>query len=107
MVTRGKMPAMISGRSPSKPDLFATPIPHELNEFLREIEIFTSGCEVCELAVSQVRRMTRKNGRVTVRLLGAPGTHERAQTLGISQFPAVVLDGEVVTASGTCLHGGD
>lgn len=98
---------MISGRSPSKPDLFATPIPHEMNEFLREVEIFSSGCEACELAVSQVRRMTRRNGRLTIRLLGAPGTHERARALGITQFPAVVLDGEVVTASGTCLHTAD
>lgn len=68
----------------------------------RQVEVFTSGCAVCEPVVRVVEELACPHCAVTVHNLHDGGA-EAARKYGISAVPAVVVDGELLAC---CQHGG-
>lgn len=68
----------------------------------RQVEVFTSGCAVCEPTVELVRELACSSCDVTVHDLHEAGA-ERARKYGITTVPAVVVDGELLSC---CQHKG-
>jgi glutaredoxin 3 len=69
----------------------------------RQVEVFTSGCAVCEPVVQVVSDLACPDCVISVHDLHDDGGAERAQAYGIRSLPAVVVDGELVSC---CRHGG-
>jgi hypothetical protein len=73
----------------------------------RRVEVFTSGCPVCEPVVDLVKRMACPSCEVVVYDLNAGcETNEcraRAERYGIVRLPAVVVDGKLADC---CRTGG-
>lgn len=68
----------------------------------RQVEVFTSGCVVCEPTVQLVRELACSSCDITVHDLHDAGA-EQAGKYGINTLPAVVVDGELLSC---CQHGG-
>lgn len=68
----------------------------------RQVEVFTSGCAVCEPTVRLVRELACSSCDITVHDLHDAGA-ERAMKYGITTVPAVVVDGELLSC---CQHAG-
>lgn len=62
----------------------------------RTVEIFSAGCSVCEDAIAMVKDLACSSCEIQVRDMSDEGVAERAETLGITTVPAVVIDGELV-----------
>ncbi len=60
--------------------------------YKRKIEIFSSGCIVCEEAVNSVRRDACPSCEVWVLDMKDIDVANRAKSLGISSVPAVVIN---------------
>lgn len=60
----------------------------------RRIEVFSSGCPVCEETIEVVNRLACPSCEVTVLDMNDPPVRERAKRLGVRSVPAVVIDGE-------------
>ncbi len=63
---------------------------------MREIEIFSAGCCLCNDVVAQVTELACPSCNITVLDMNADSVPEKAQDLGIRSVPAVVIDGVVV-----------
>ena len=58
------------------------------------IEIFSAGCPLCQEAVATVHRIAPRGAEVEVIDMHKPLGAERARQYGISQVPAVIVDGK-------------
>jgi len=63
----------------------------------QKIEVFTSGCSVCNEAVELINRLACDECKVTVLDMHEPKVANRAKELGIHSIPAVALDGQLAT----------
>ena len=65
---------------------------------MRQIEVFTAGCPVCEPAVQLVKELACESCNVVVYDLRAGCAtnecREKAKHYGINRLPAVVVDGK-------------
>lgn len=66
----------------------------------RKVEVFTSGCFLCEEAVQLVQELACPNCEVAVYNLADPCESkvciDKAKTYGVNAVPAVVVDGKLV-----------
>jgi glutaredoxin len=69
----------------------------------RKIDVYTTGCPLCEEAVTLVRRVACDSCEVEVHDLTDAAVAERAVALGVRSVPAVVVDGAL---AGCCRSGG-
>ncbi len=61
----------------------------------RKIEIFSAGCPACDEAIETVNRVTCDSCETEVLDMREPEVAVRAQQLGISRVPAIVIDGKL------------
>ncbi len=61
----------------------------------RKVEVFSTGCRVCNATVEMVRRMACPDCEVTVLVVHEAGVSARAEALGIRSIPAVAIDGQL------------
>ncbi len=61
----------------------------------RTIEIFSAGCPTCKAVIADVRSAACASCDVTVLDMHSTSVHQRAQALGITSVPAVVIDGQL------------
>lgn len=66
----------------------------------RNVEVFTSGCYLCDETVQLVKELACPGCDVTVYDLSSPCESkeciEKSKTYGINSVPAVVVDGKIV-----------
>ena len=63
----------------------------------RKVEIFSSGCPVCQGAVDLVNRIACSSCEVAVQDMHNKDVANRAKILGIWSVPAVVVDGQLLS----------
>jgi glutaredoxin len=61
----------------------------------RKIEIFSSGCPICQGAIERIRNASCPSCDITVLDMHDPETAKRASSLGILSVPAVVIEGKL------------
>lgn len=61
----------------------------------RKIEVFSSGCPICDDVVALVNRLACPSCDVRVMDMDDPQVAGRARALGIGSVPAVVIDGKI------------
>ena len=71
----------------------------------RTIEVFTSGCPVCEPKVQAILAAACEHCEITVHDLssGDPDLVRLAAERGVRRLPAVLVDGRLAS----CCHGGE
>jgi len=62
----------------------------------RNVEVFSSGCPVCNEAVELVRRLACDECEVSVLDMHEPEVANRAKELGVRSIPAIAVDGRLV-----------
>lgn len=72
----------------------------------RNVEVFTSGCYLCEEAVNLVKEIACSSCEVKVYDLSNPRDSkeciEKAKNYGVSSVPSIVVDGKIVDC---CVRG--
>ncbi len=68
----------------------------------RKVEIFVSGCALCDEAVALVRDLACPSCQIEIRSMSEAATLEAARTLGVRRVPAVAVDGVLLD----CCQGG-
>ncbi len=63
----------------------------------QKIEIFSSGCPVCNEAVDLIHRLACDECEISVLDMHEPEVANRAKGLGVQSIPAVVLDGSLAS----------
>ncbi len=63
----------------------------------QKIEVFTSGCSVCNEAVELINRLACDECEVSVLDMHEPKVASRAKGLGVQSIPAIVLDGALAS----------
>jgi glutaredoxin 3 len=63
----------------------------------RKIEIFSSGCGVCQETINLVKSLACPSCDVSVLDMNEGSTANRAKQLGIKSVPAVVIDGKLAS----------
>jgi len=66
----------------------------------RKIEVFSSGCALCNDTIEMVRRTADQSCEVIVRNMTDSRVLARARELGIRCLPAIVIDGKLAE----CCH---
>ncbi len=61
----------------------------------RKIEIFSAGCEVCNDAVSLIKKMDCSECEIMVLDMHNPEVAKHAKSLRVSSVPSVVIDGKL------------
>lgn len=61
----------------------------------RKIEIFSAGCPACDEAVRTVKRIACPSCQTEVLDMRRPEVAARAEQMGISRVPAIVIDGKL------------
>jgi len=61
----------------------------------QKIEIFSSGCLVCNEAVELINRLTCDECEISVLDMHESEVAKRAKELGVQSLPAIVLDGKL------------
>ena len=61
----------------------------------RKIEIFNAGCPACDEAVETVKRIACPSCETEVLNMNEPQVAARAEQLGISRVPAILIDGQL------------
>lgn len=61
----------------------------------RKIEIFSAGCPACDEAVQMVNQIACPSCETEVLDMNEPDVAARAEQLGISRVPAIVIDGQI------------
>ncbi len=61
----------------------------------RNIEVFSSGCPVCNEAVALVERLACDDCEITVLDMHDAQVAKRAEALGVRSIPAVAIDGRL------------
>ncbi|MEX2591854.1 MAG: thioredoxin family protein [Anditalea sp.] len=78
-----------------------------MNNNKRKIEVFTSGCPVCQPVVDMVQSLACDNCEVTiydlVRQCDSQECTTKIKTYGIKRLPAVAVDGQLLSC---CDQGG-
>ncbi|MDQ6959163.1 MAG: thioredoxin family protein [Mariprofundaceae bacterium] len=59
----------------------------------QKIEIFSSGCPVCNDAADLINRLACDECEISVLDMHEPKVSDRAKGLGVQSIPAIVLDG--------------
>ncbi len=62
---------------------------------MRNIEVFSVGCPICEETVSLVKRLACPSCVVSILDMTDAKVAQRAKGLGIRSLPAVVIDGRL------------
>ena len=66
----------------------------------RNVEVFTSGCYLCDEAVQMVKKLACSSCNVTIYDLSNPCESkeciEKSKVYGINSVPTIVVDGKVV-----------
>ena len=70
---------------------------------IRQVEIFSAGCQVCEDTITLVKQLACPSCEVTVLDMKDQDVSNRAKTLGIHTIPAILVDGQLVEC---CAVGG-
>jgi len=63
----------------------------------QKIEVFTSGCSVCNEAVDLINRLACDECEISVLDMHDAQVANRAKGLGVQSIPAVVLDGNLAS----------
>jgi glutaredoxin 3 len=63
----------------------------------RKVEVFSSGCPVCQETIASVNRIACTSCEVTVQDMNDQNVAKRAKNLGIRSVPAVVIDGQLLS----------
>lgn len=61
----------------------------------RKIEIFSAGCPVCNAAIQTVKRIACASCETEILDMHQPEVFARAEQLGISRVPAIVIEGKL------------
>lgn len=61
----------------------------------RQVEVFSAGCPACDDAIALVNRIACPSCEVTVQNMNEPDVAQRAKQLGVTQVPAIIVDGEL------------
>lgn len=69
----------------------------------RQVDIYSAGCAVCDDAVKMVQEIACPSCNLSVLDMKDPDVAKRAQDLGITAVPAVVIDGKLADC---CSRGG-
>jgi len=69
----------------------------------QKIEVFSSGCPVCNEAADLVKRLACDECEISVLDMHDAQVANRAKGLGVQSIPAIVLDGKLATC---CAEGG-
>ncbi|MEP6920837.1 MAG: thioredoxin family protein [bacterium] len=69
----------------------------------RKIEIFSAGCPRCEAAIQTVKIIACPSCETEILDMHQPQVAARAERLGISRVPAIVVDGKLAEC---CVDGG-
>jgi len=71
----------------------------------QKIEVFSSGCPVCDEAVNLIKGLACDECETNVLDMHDPRVAQRARKLGIRAIPAVVLDGKLAACcTGRGIH---
>lgn len=70
---------------------------------LRHIEIFSTGCPVCEDTITLVKQLACPSCEITLLDMKNQAVASLAKSLGIRTIPSVVVDGQLATC---CAEGG-
>lgn len=62
----------------------------------RTVDVFSAGCSLCEDAIRMIEEIACPSCEVRVRDMNEPEVAKRAEDLGITAVPAVVIDGDLV-----------
>lgn len=62
---------------------------------IRQIEIFSAGCPVCQDTIALVNRMAGSSCEISVLDMNDKSVAARASELGIRSVPAVAIDGKL------------
>ncbi len=63
----------------------------------RQVEIFSAGCPICEQTIHLLRKVGGEFCDITVLNVRDDVVATRARVLGLRSFPAVVVEGELVS----------
>ena len=63
----------------------------------QKIEVFSSGCPVCNETVDLIKRLVCDECEITVLDMHEPQVANRAKELGVQSIPAIVLDGRLAS----------
>lgn len=61
----------------------------------RKVEVFSSGCEVCDETIALVRKLACDSCDVVVQDMHQPEVAAKAKRYGVRSVPAVVVDGKL------------
>jgi hypothetical protein len=61
----------------------------------KKIEIFTSGCSICNETVEMVKRIVGSNHHIEIRDMHQGHIAGRAKQLGIKSVPGIIVDGKL------------
>lgn len=67
----------------------------------RKVEIFSSGCSVCQDAIKLVNRLSCGSCEVAILDMNDSNVAKRAKSLGIRAVPSVVIDGQLASCCAT------
>jgi len=71
----------------------------------QKIEVFSSGCPICNEAVALVKRLACDECEITVLDMHDTQVASRAKSLGVQSIPAVALDGSLAACcTGRGIH---
>ncbi len=68
----------------------------------RKIEVFSSGCPVCDGTIEEIKKASCPSCDVTVLDMKETKVAERAKSLGIRSIPAVIINGKLSTCGCGC-----
>lgn len=63
----------------------------------RHVEIFSTGCTVCQETIALVQRLACSSCEVTIHDMSDIQVARRAKGLGICSLPAIVIDGTLAS----------
>ena len=69
---------------------------------LRQVEVFTAGCPLCDEAVQLVQNLACPSCRVDVLDMQDEATQEKAKAYGVARVPAIAVNGTLAD----CCAGG-
>jgi len=62
----------------------------------RKVEVFTSGCYLCEETVKLVKEITCSSCELSIHDLSKKEGVDKAKSYGVTSVPTVVVDGKIV-----------
>lgn len=69
----------------------------------RKVEVFSSGCPVCQEAIKLVHHLSCSSCEVSILDMNDSNVAKRARDLGVRSVPAVVINGQLTSC---CVAGG-